>query len=621
MRARRWAGWSVLVLAVLAAAGAFLPLPPKVLSNVVDQSFGQTLHLGAARGYAVGSELISTFGPLGFVFYPTYLPATLLWLVALRLALAAATIWTFAWIGLATLGSPLAAGLLLLACAPFVAPPDVWFMLLPLLAVFVELFATRAAPVSLRITLGAAIGLACLIKFTFLIAVLAVLGPLTLASLRARRVPLVTSAALGAAAIAWLATGHGLAALLLYLDLSTREIAAGYGGAMQGYFVGSLLVHALVVTLVLIAAGVLFARRLATGRWAAPAALAAVVFLLFKAGFVRADVHVFTTVFGFLVLTVLLALQWARRPRGLALGALGVALVAGGFWVHAAIVRGWPFLYFPPVFPPEAFERLASLSLLWHREALDAQQAVDDAALREETPLPSLRGTVDVYPYEQNLILAHALDLRPRPVFQSYMAYTPRLAQANADHLESELAPEWIVFRVAPIDKRMPTMDDSASWPLFLTRYKFQRPVEQYALLRRREAPRRWHLESLGTVDSNTGTKVDVPSEAGPIWARIDLHETWSDGLAGLLVAPRLVYLGIGMRKGKAEAYRFVPKLGRGGFLLSPLVEDTSDFIKVMENPGQRTTNDVVWLKLRTPSGTELDRTMTVEFFRLVIEG
>jgi hypothetical protein len=376
-----------------------------------------------------------------------------------------------------------------------------------------------------------------------------------------------------------------------------------------------------VVTVILIAWEVLFARRLTAGRWAAAIALTAVTFLLFKAGFVRSDVHVFTTVFGFLVLTLLLVLSWARRPLELALGALGVALVSGGLWAHAAVLRGWPFLYFPPVFPPEAFERLASLSRLWHRDALDTQQAEDDAALRKETPLPQLRGTVDVYPYDQSVVLAHGLDLRPRPVFQSYMAYTPRLAQANADHLEGELAPEWILFRVAPIDKRMPAMDDSASWPVFLTRYKVQRPVASYALLRRREVPRSWRLESLGTVESTTGAKVEVPFRSGMIWARIDLHESWSDALAGLLVAPRLTYIGIGVERGKGEAYRFLPELGRGGFLLSPLVEDTSDFMKVMENPWNRTSNDVEWLRLRYSVGTEIERAMTVEFFRLIIEG
>ena len=45
-----------------------------------------------------------------------------------------------------------------------------------------------------------------------------------------------------------------------------------------------------------------------------------------------------------------------------------------------------------------------------------------------------------------------------------------------------------------------------------------------------------------------------------------------------MLVAPRLTYITVGVRKGKGEAHRFVPELGRGGFLLSPLVEDTSEF-------------------------------------------
>src|SRR6266702_785840 len=106
MRGGQLAGWTALAAAVLTAAGALLPIPPQLLASHLDEAFGATLHFAAAHRYAVGTQLISTFGPLGFVFYDTYFPATFAWLLVIRAALAAATCGALAWIGYAAWGSP-----------------------------------------------------------------------------------------------------------------------------------------------------------------------------------------------------------------------------------------------------------------------------------------------------------------------------------------------------------------------------------------------------------------------------------------------------------------------------------------------------------------------------------
>src|SRR5262245_31969732 len=161
-------GWLTLLAALLAAAGAMLPLSPVS----IREGFFATLHFGVATG----TPLISTFGPLGFLFYPLYYPTTYAWLFGLRTALAVATCGTLAWIGYAAWDGPWGAAVAVGVCAPFLAVDDVWFTVLPLLAVLIDLPA-RPPPWWLRIALGASIGLASLIKFTFFIAAAVVLLP------------------------------------------------------------------------------------------------------------------------------------------------------------------------------------------------------------------------------------------------------------------------------------------------------------------------------------------------------------------------------------------------------------------------------------------------------------
>jgi hypothetical protein len=625
VRAGHLAGWTALAAGVLAAAGALLPVPPQLLASGIDAAFGATLHFGAAHGYAVGTRLISTFGPLGFVFYDSYNPATFAWLLGLRTLLAALTAWVLAWLGYAAWESPWGAAVALLVCAPFLAPPDVWFLTLPLLAVLIELPSGRPAPASLRAALGAALGLVSLVKFTVLLAAVAVLVPLTLSALLARRVPLVALAALLTGAVGWVATGHGAVDGLRYLDWSLREISAGYASSMQVPTDPLLLLHAVAVSLaVFAAAALLVRRRLRAGRWAADVALAGALYLLFKAGFVRADVHVFVTVFGLVVIALLLALLWSRRPAELAVAALLVALLPGGLWAHAVRVQGPPIMYFPPVFLPQAIGRLTALPLVLGGDILAQAQARRAADIRAAAPLPALRGAVDVYSYDQTVPLAYGLDLRPRPVFQSYMAYSPRLARANADHLLGDEAPEWILFRVAPIDQRLPALDDAPSWPLLMTRYRLAEPAGSYALLQRRATPLPWRLESLGRVETETGSIVEVPPAAdGPIWARIDVRATTRDALIGALLSAPVVYVSIALNDDGVLAYRLVPALAREGFLLSPVVANTEDFKRLIAGASEGVhVHSAVRLGVQladTPGIDPAPRAVSVEFFRLHI--
>jgi hypothetical protein len=621
VRAGDVAGWTALAAGGLAVAGALLPLPPQFPATQLDPAFGATLHYGAAHGYAVGTRLISTFGPLGFVFYNSYDPATFAWLLGLRALLAALIGWTLAWLGYAAWGSPWGAAAVVLLCAPFLAPPDVWGITLPLLALFIELPAVGAAPASLRVGLGVAIGLASLIKFTVLLTALAVLAPLALTALLARRVPLVALAALLTGVVGCVATGSGAADVLRYLDWSLREISAGYAGAMQYPADSWLLLHAVAVMLATLTAGVLLIRRrLRRGAWAAGIALASALYLLLKAGFVRADVHVFITVFGLMVIALLIALLWGRNSADLGVAALLLVLLPGGLWAHALTVQGPPVMYFPPVFLPQAIERLTVLPLLWRGDAAQAY-AQRTERIRAAVPLPALQGTVDVYSYGQAVALAYGLDLRPRPVFQSYMAYSPRLAHANADHLLGAEAPEWILFRVEPIDQRLPALDDAPSWPLLMTRYRLAEPAGAYAVLQRRETPLTWRLEPLGQVKTETGAVVEVPSaDEGPIWARIDVQATAWDGLVGAVLSSPLVYLTAMLNDEQVGFYRIVPALARDGFLLSPLVTNTDEFRRLIggeANPG----HTVAALSIEIPAlGTDgAPRQVAVEFFRLRI--
>jgi hypothetical protein len=204
------------------------------------------------------------------------------------------------------------------------------------------------------------------------------------------------------------------------------------------------------------------------------------------------------------------------------------------------------------------------------------------------------------------------------------MAYTPRLAHANADVLLDVRAPEWILFRVATVDRRLPALDDAPSWPLFLTHYRLVGSPGGVALLQHRDEPVPWRLESLGRIDTETDRLILVPSAAdGPIWARIDLQETRRDAVIGALLSGPLPYIGIVWSDGRAAGYRLVSALARDGFLLSPVVETTADFIQLMSGAlGDQRAHDAAGIAVQVGQSPGVDdgpRAVSVEFFRLHI--
>jgi hypothetical protein len=617
-------GWVGLAVALLIAAGALLPVPPTLLRAQLDSSFAAALHYNAATGATVGSQTISTFGPLGFVFYDLYMPQTFVWLLLVRFGLAAVTCWALAWLGLAVWQSPWMAALAIAASAPWLASPDVWFLTLPFLAVLLEL-PQRRAPQALAIALGAAIGVVSLVKFSCLVAAAGILLPLAFADVAERRVPSTTLAALAAAALGWVAAQQPLGQVIAWLSVSMREITAGYASAMQLPADSALLVHAAIVTVAVLGlAWPLLRGHTRFLRWAGWLAIAETLYVLVRAGLVRADVHAYITVFGLLIVALWMALTLGRR-RAAALALAVAGLGAGGLWLHATLTLGPPRAYFAPIYTLSALARLSMLPIVLTGNELDDADAQARADVRGTNPLPALQGTVDVYPSEQALLLAHGLDYHPRPVFQSYMAYTPPLEAANAAALDGPGAPDWILFHIRPIDDRLPALDDATSWPVLLARYRFAGAAGDFAVLQKQPRARRWRLEPLARRDAQTGEPIALPDDAqAPLWLRLSMQEDGRDRIAAaLLEAPR-TWINLTLADGSTRRYRLIPALAREGFVVSPLISNTPELATLWSpDAASRPPLAVTSFTVEREAALGVDdapRSLTVDLSRLVVD-
>ena len=197
---------------------------------------------------------------------------------------------------------------------------------------------------------------------------------------------------------------------------------------------------------------------------------------------------------------------------------------------------------------------------------------------RESRPIPVVHGSVDAYSWTQRAIFANGLEYRPRPVVQSYLAYSTELGRINADFLRGPRALDNILFEVQSIDGHLPSEEDALSWPELLTRYDPIDASQSLLLLTRAPTPRDYHFVPIEQRSVLLTQWIDVPPSTDPIWASIDIHSTLTGKIIELLYKPTPLTMQLKLRNGLRGEFRLLPAATSGGFLLSPVVNDRTSF-------------------------------------------
>jgi hypothetical protein len=79
--------------------------------------------------------------------------------------------------------------------------------------------------------------------------------------------------------------------------------------------------------------------------------------------------------------------------------------------------------------------------------------------------------TVDVFPWNTHMLFENNLNYLPRPVMQSYAAYTPYLADKNFEHYNSGNGPRFVLYDYLSIDSRYALFDDAKTNIVLLRNY------------------------------------------------------------------------------------------------------------------------------------------------------
>jgi hypothetical protein len=591
---KTWNNIAVLIFHLAMAitiAAVFVPFTPDMPAASLDPSWKIGLNQAVAQGLRFGRDMIFTFGPYSFVFSEAYHPATdtlmlvgccylaVVYFVCLNILIERRHYLWMAGYGLG------------LTCMLY--PRDALLFSVPLLIAMAiyQRYLSEDRPVSqgARQTLYVALlisplGLLPLAKGSLFIlsAGVAFLCSAYFGWKKQYQYAAVcVIAPICSAFFFWVLIGQPVTGLFDYVH-NMQMIISGYTEAMalygdnfeiKIYLISSLIVLIYLLTL----------KNLANQKKIYFVSLYALFFFVsFKAGFTRHDLHSLTSANALLIAGLLLPVIVQGR-----LIILIMVLCCGGFYgvargnsddFKAALIGKFEDTY-----------RDAAFGLLHRLSKPDWPRSEYDATLTQLSRLadfPKLNGTTDIYSFDQSYLIASNLQWSPRPILQSYSAYTPELAEINRQHVLGANAPDNIIFRVQPIDFRLPTLMDGPSWPALLRNYRAAGFHNDYLVLEKRAAVNTSeNLIALTSSTQHLGQPVPIPQSASPVFAQIELVPTLLGRLMNIAFKPRLLVISMENFHGMTMQYRFVATMARSQFLISPMVENTYEFKLLGEDP------------------------------------
>jgi tetratricopeptide (TPR) repeat protein len=580
------------IITLICSIGFFALGYNSMLSSPLDYSWQLSLHVFFSEGKDFGKDIIFTYGPYGFLLSKTYHPKTYLftnfcwiifalvfWWASLSIAykLIKNKAFIFLWFF----------SLFFMFCND--VSLDSFFYTFYVFWLIISLYKEDKLLNVNAILISGVIAIVSLTKFSFLIVSIPILLSITICDLLKKYKPFQLIVFLCTFFMLWLAAGQNLTSIPSFIR-NGLEVAVYYNYAMAVLSVVPSIKLAAIICFFILSFLTIFLVNWEKAK--IPNLLLTVgasflIFIIIKAAYSRfgggtTPLHTKALCF---IATAYLIICFEKFSsyyiRGISIASYILILCIYqnhlSFFLQTNILSNIP-------------NNIAYLSKNVQHSYLvvtgqlspEKKYQEEMAALRQTYPLPSLTGSVDMYSYLQLAVLANNLDYKTRPIFQSYSAYSPLLAERNLEHLKKN-PPNNIVFDNHAIEQRYPTLDDSISWPEILTKYNIKglSPNSAFLLLEHSKNPRDYSFVSEKVIEASFNENIDVPKiNLGAVWVKIQVQYSVLGHIMSAVHKPAPVYIKGKIKNGETFTYALPTPMAETGFLLSPIIRNNLDFAK-----------------------------------------
>jgi hypothetical protein len=222
--------------------------------------------------------------------------------------------------------------------------------------------------------------------------------------------------------------------------------------------------------------------------------------------------------------------------------------------------------------------------------------------------------TVDIFPWDISLAWAYGLEWSPRPIFQSYSAYTQNLDRINSRHLIGNNSPNNILYSFKSIDERYPPFDEPATFRNVLCNYSFVNKSGEFLLLTNN--PRTINKGSevnLGELNSPMGSIISIPKyNEGYVFGYIDVEYSFIGKIIKLFYksSPCSIQFKFSDNLYSKE-FRFIPDVAKNGVFLSQFILNQEDLSFIFQG---QCINNIEGIIIKTSSPMQYSSNIKVKF-------
>lgn len=589
-----------LIVSIPFMALALFKMPGAMERVELDWSWQGALGYFTAHGFRFGPDVLYTYGPLGFLQANVNVGLLLrtIFIAHVLMDLATAALFAFvawrsrSWIVLA----------LITFNVVYFGAYEADSIPICIIAILTVLCISMNASSALIIITGLAGGCLALIKFNYFLQIAFCLSGaifyLLISQQRPAAATLIRTFVIALFSF-WIVLGNQPFSAFPTWVRGAWEVAAAFNLTMFGEAPQSILFWGILEIAALMGLALLLAfsssRSLAT--FLKSAILCGTLFLVWRQGYVRPDFgHFIVVPLAAQILAPFIYAQTIveRRPRFIIASALALFAAIGLSYICLSEGRKEDASY-ADIFSPQRV--LASLQgnswLLGSLEQYRNDVITMEARAEKANALPKLsrlikNSTVDVFGDEVGIAILNHWNYRPRPMFQSFSAYSSYLLDRNAHYVTSVNAPEFYLMTLQSIDGRLPTEADGRALRLILSRYEAIDAERGYLLFKKLPADQdnsspQSYVVHTGIAEINHEVRFGaIPGGHFGVVA-LNLRSSYLGKLKELLLHPPLVTLRITTESRQVLDYRLLPTVAQEGILIDPPIRDIMDLHSLIQ--------------------------------------
>ncbi len=309
------------------------------------------------------------------------------------------------------------------------------------------------------------------------------------------------------------------------------------------------------------------------------------IVILFKAGFVRQDFHVYSTFVGLIFLILLLQTEKNRKMEYVTITLFVLVYYSLGNY-------NLNLTYFQNIWEKAVNKSTNITNTLLDTEYLETLEIESASKIQGLRSFPKIKGTVDIYSYDQGYILANNLNWMPRPMFQSYGTINKKFQLDNYNFIKRENGPANVIFSIQAIDNRVPSSEDGLSWIALKNQFKLREIDENYVYFRRGNAKQEPHNEFFSRQTRLGEVNQIQEVNDKDLYFKVEIKQTWLGKILEYVYKTPNLQINFNTMDGNNQEFRFIPKMFENWTLMSPLVMNNLEFSNYHTN--NYTNNNIV---------------------------